>query len=89
MKTEKLEKGDKMKIDSLSAGEKRVYDYMKANGGITTLEALQKLGCTRLSARIFDLRSAGIPVYDEWETVINRYGEPCHVKRYYIGKKTK
>ena len=89
MKTEKLEKGDKMKIDSLSAGEKRVYDFMEANGGITTLEAVQKLGCTRLSARIFDLRSAGIPVYDEWETVINRYGEPCRVKRYYIGKKSK
>lgn len=89
MTKEKLKNGFKMKIDSLSAGEKRVYDYMKENGGITTLEAIQKLGCTRLSARIFDLRSAGIPVYDEWETVRNRYGEMCRVKRYYIGKKTK
>ena len=40
MTKEALEKGDKMKIDSLSAGEKRVYDFMKENGGITTLEAL-------------------------------------------------
>lgn len=89
MTKEKLEKGDKMKLDSLSVGEKRVYNFMKENGGITTLEAIQKLGCTRLSARIFDLRSAGIPVYDEWETVRNRFGETCRVKRYYIGKKTK
>lgn len=36
-----------------------VLDYMKRNGSITSMEAFDKLGITRLSARIFDLRKAG------------------------------
>ena len=41
----------------LNRGEQRVVDYMLANGSITSMEAFQHLGETRLSARIFDLRT--------------------------------
>lgn len=36
-----------------------VMDYMRENGSITSMEAFSKLGITRLSARIYDLRKAG------------------------------
>lgn len=41
----------------LNRGEQRIVDYMLANGSITSMEAFQHLGETRLSARIFDLRT--------------------------------
>ena len=42
--------------------EKKVLNYMKKNGTITSYEAFLHLGITRLSARIADLRSHGYNV---------------------------
>jgi hypothetical protein len=38
----------------------------------------------RLGARISELRKNGVNIEDKPETVKNRYGEKCHIKRYYI-----
>ena len=38
---------------------KRIIDYIRANGHITSLEAYEKLKITQLAARITDLESAG------------------------------
>lgn len=38
---------------------KRVLQYMKDNGSITTMQAFADLGITRLSARISDLKDEG------------------------------
>ena len=42
-----------------------VLDYIQKNGSITPLEALQFLGCFRLGARVWEIRSSGIPVEKE------------------------
>lgn len=68
----------------LDTTQRRVYDFMKANKGITTLQANQELGETRLSARIFELKHKGVIIEDEWIRVRNRYKEDRRVKRYYI-----
>lgn len=39
-----------------------VLSYMMENGGITSMEAFRKLGITRLSARIYELRELGYPI---------------------------
>ena len=40
-----------------------VLGYMLEHGGtITTMEAIHDLSCTRLSARIWDLRNAGFDI---------------------------
>ena len=49
-------------------------------------EANDKLGETRLSARIFELKEKGVNIQDEWLWVKNRYGEKRHVKKYFIGR---
>jgi len=54
-------------------------------GSITSLEACNDLGETRLSARIFELKQKGCKITSEIIEVKNRYGEKRHVKRYYIG----
>ena len=68
----------------LDTTQQRVYDFMKANKGITTLQANKELGETRLSARIFELKHKGVQIEDEWIKVRNRYKEDRRVKRYYI-----
>lgn len=62
----------------------RILDYIKEFGSITQLEALRDLGVMRLASRISDLRRQGYNIVSERETVLNRYGETCHPKRYSI-----
>lgn len=62
----------------------QVLNHMKYYGGITSLDAVNHYGITRLSARIADLKDAGVTIYDEWVTVYNRYGRKCRVKEYRV-----
>lgn len=45
--------------------EEKIYNYMKAHGGITPLEAMEHLHIMRLGARIFDMREKGIRIVNE------------------------
>ena len=60
----------------------RVVEYMEQFGSITQLEALRDLGVMRLASRISDLKKQGIPIKSDVETVKNRFGESCYIKRY-------
>lgn len=64
----------------------RILSYMDEFGSITQLEALKDLGIMRLASRISDLRRQGYPVESRMETVRNRYGEKCSIKRYSLRK---
>lgn len=63
----------------------RVLEYIKKFGSITTFEAFTDLGCTRLSEYIRQLRELNINIEDEWIESKNRFGEPVHFKKYFIG----
>lgn len=60
----------------------RVIAYIEELGSITQLEALRDLGVMRLASRISDLKKKGYPIQSDIETVQNRFGEPCYIKRY-------
>ena len=62
----------------------RIRQYIKDFGSITTLEAFTELGVVRWGARISEMRKRGEKITDETETVKNRYGEKCTIKRYYL-----
>lgn len=64
--------------------KQRVLDYIIQFGSITTKQAFEDLGCTRLSEYIRQLRKE-MTIDDEWETGINRFGEKVEFKRYFIG----
>lgn len=66
----------------------RVLDYMDKFGSINQYEALRDLGCMRLASRISDLRKQGFPIKSEIESVENRFGEKCHIKRYSYGSES-
>ncbi|WP_425248701.1 helix-turn-helix domain-containing protein [Chelonobacter oris] len=44
---------------------KRILAFLQNGGRITSLEALNKFGCLRLSARILDLRNDGYQIYSK------------------------
>lgn len=62
----------------------RIVDYIQDFGSITSMEAMQDLGCMRLASRICDLRKKGYKIIAKQEKGINRYGEPIFYKRYFL-----
>lgn len=60
----------------------RILRHMRDHGGITSMEAYQEYGCTRLSARIKDLRDEGFNIKSIRETRKNRYDEKVSFSRY-------
>lgn len=60
----------------------RVLNYVREYGSITSLEAFRDIGCTRLSAVIFDLKAEGHQFEKEWETKKNRWGDNVSFARY-------
>ena len=62
--------------------KERILWYLNEYGRITTLSAYEELGCTRLSARIKDLRDDGHNIVTNMITVKNRFGDDCRVAEY-------
>lgn len=73
------------KVDHKPTQNERILDYIRNFGSITQFEALRDLGVMRLASRISDLKKRGYPIISTSETVKNRFGEKCHVKRYRMG----
>ena len=46
----------------------RILEALKAGACITPIDALQRFGCLRLSARIADLREKGFRIVNVWRT---------------------
>jgi len=60
----------------------RILEHLNRNGLITSLEAIEHYGITRLAAIVFNLRCMGFNIVSERKTVTNRYGEDCNVSVY-------
>lgn len=63
-----------------------IKSYLLAGNTLTSVEAYEKFGCTRLASRICDLRKQGIKVVTEMIDGRTRYGSHCQYARYYIKK---
>lgn len=66
----------------------KIVLYIQKFGSISSLEAFQDLGITRLSARIYELREEGYKFDETFETSKNRFGENVSYKRYRFQKET-
>lgn len=76
-----------MSVQTKPTQNDRIMAYMIEFGSITQIEALKDLGVMRLASRISDLRRKGYNIISKTETVTNRYGEKCYIKRYSIGER--
>ena len=60
----------------------RILDYLERFGSISTMEAFQDLGITRLAARIAEIEHRGISIDRKFETAMNRFGQKVSFIRY-------
>lgn len=60
----------------------RVLRHLKDYGSITSWEAIEEYGCTRLSAVIYMLRQVGYIITSETISKKNRYGKTVHFAKY-------
>lgn len=68
----------------MTGHKERLLKYLKENGKITTMEAIQKLGNTRLSEYIRQLRKDGYIINNIHKTGINVFGEKCHYDEFVL-----
>ena len=62
--------------------KKRILRHLMDYGTITSWEAIQEYGCTRLSGYIYLLRKDGYTITGVDEPFTNRYGEKSYFTRY-------
>lgn len=62
----------------------RILDHLQKYGSITTWDSFSLYGDTRLSDKIYRLKKEGYDFTEEWETKLNRYGNPVTFKRYIL-----
>lgn len=73
-------------MQKLTGNTSRVLKYLESHKGITSIEAFEKFGATRLSAIIFNLKNYGYNIKSEKVTSKNRYGEKVTFSRYSLIK---
>lgn len=63
-----------------------ILDYLREVGdkGITSMDAFELCGATRLSSLIFSLRKQGYVITSEDITTINRFGNSCTYSKYVL-----
>lgn len=64
---------------------KEIEHMLLAGHSITSMEAFKMFGCTRLSAKIFELRKK-YPIDMVMIDGTTRYGTPCKYGKYFINK---
>ena len=65
-----------------------VLKYLQNNKEITSRQAIEFFGATRLSRIIYDLKGKGYNIITQKEECIDRYCNTCRFARYiYLGKK--
>ena len=64
-----------------------ILNYLQNEGTLTSKDAFDLFGATRLSARIFDLRKKGYDIETRMVAGYTRYGDTCEYAVYvYHGK---
>lgn len=63
-----------------------ILNHLKSGKSITSKEAFELYGITRLSAIIHDLRRMGYPIHALSVEGKTRFGDSCRYAKYILGK---
>lgn len=61
-----------------------VLQWLKSNASISSMEAIENFGATRLSAIIFNLRKKGYNIETVTCEGVDRFGNKMQFARYYL-----
>lgn len=73
---------ESMNMRKEKSQKSEVLKYMTSHAGITSIQAFEKFGVTRLSDIIFRLRKDGYDIETEDITTKNRYGHSTTYAKY-------
>lgn len=71
-----------MSNDRIKTQIDAVLDFLERNGSITSMQAIENFGATRLSGIIYTLRNRGYNITTTLREVKNRYGRMTHIAVY-------
>lgn len=71
---------------TLESQDKIVLRHMTKHKTISSYQAFELYGITRLSAKIYNLREAGHRIGMVWRETVNRYGKTVRYGEYFIEK---
>lgn len=71
----------------MKGSKARLLTHFEKYGSITSMEAIEKYGITRLAARIKDLRDLGYDITTLMMDGQNRYGEATRYAKYVMRRK--
>jgi len=75
-------------IKTKQTQNKAILEYLrKHKKGITNWDAYREFSCTRLSARIFDLREEGHNIITVQEKNFNQFGHTTNYARYILNER--
>lgn len=63
-----------------------ILKHIQEHGTITSIEAFEMYGITRLSGRIYDLRLLGHDIVSQSCKTKNRYGKIVYYSKYFLRK---
>lgn len=63
-----------------------ILEHLREHEGITSMEAFEKYGATRLSAIIHSLRHQGYIITTDIIPVVTRYGKKTNIAKYKLHK---
>ncbi len=66
----------------------QVRRHLESGRGLSSMQAFELYGITRLSARIYDLRSEGLSIRNRAKTGTTRSGGRCRYDEYYMEVKS-
>ncbi len=61
-----------------------VLDFLKTYGSITSRQAIDNFGATRLADIIFNFRKMGMDIETKMMAGKNRFGEACQYAKYIL-----
>lgn len=64
-----------------------ILTHLKEHGSITSIEAVNRYGITRLAARISDLKKRGIEILTRETEVKTRYGRTARIAVYTLNER--
>lgn len=75
-------------IQSRTTKTRMIYHHLKKHGSITSIEAFEQYGATRLSAIIYELRHRErMDIESKDMTCLDRYGNTCNYVKYVYKEK--
>ena len=79
-----LTNGLYVKGDKMTNKTNEVLKHLQTKKDITSMEAIELYGATRLSAIIFNLKKKGYNIICRREECVDRYGNICRFGRYVL-----